>query len=199
MDKKYKLIIIDLYGVLTTGNYRNISGWLAMKYNLDPDYVYNIVYHKYFNQAALGKISERESFVRALKELNMKEDWRKIRKKHLSYLVLDKKVFNLALKWQKQGYQILFLSKNVPSQFRDLLNRYQLKKYFKYIINTYDLGLPKASKKTMIHVLNKFKVKPKEVIYIDDQDFNLSEAKRMGAKTILYKGVNDLRKKLGSI
>jgi FMN phosphatase YigB (HAD superfamily) len=194
MDKKIKLIIIDLYGVLTTGSYRNICGWLAKKYGLDPDYVYSIVYHKYFNRAAVGEISERASFVEALKELSMKENWREVRKRHLSYLILDRRIFRLALNWQKQGYKILFLSKNVPSQFNDLIKRYKLKKYFKNIINTYDLGLPKASRKTIEYVLNKFKVKPKEVIFIDDQDFNLPEARKMGVKTILYRSLTGLKK-----
>lgn len=197
-DKKIKLIIIDIYGVLIAGNYMNICRWLGKKYGLDPDYVYSIVYHKYFNQAALGKISERQSFELALRELNLTENWRKIRQRHLNYLIINQAVFRLVLNWQKRGYKILLLSKNVPGQFRYIVKKYHLRKYFKNIINTYDLGQPKASKKTIQYVLKKFKVKPKEVIYIDDQDFNLPAAKKLGVKTFLYKNLYQFRKDLNN-
>lgn len=195
MNKKIKLIIVDLYGILTKGNYRNICRWLAKKYGLDADYIYSIVYHKYFNLAALGKISDRESFEKALKELNLPEKWREIRQRHLNYLILNKAVFRFVLGLYKQNFKILLLSKNTPEQFSYILKKYKLRKYFKNIINTYDLGLPKASKKTIFYVLKKFKVKAEEVIYIDDQDFNLIMAKKLGVKTILFKDLTDLKKK----
>jgi len=196
MKIKIKLIIVDLYGVMTTGNYHNICAWLAKKYHRKEKDVYKIVYHKYFNQAAVGDITECKAFVWALRDLNMVEDWRKIRQKHLTYLLLNKQVFNFVLGLQKRGFKILLLSKNVPSQFEDIVKKYQLRKYLKNIINTYDLGLPKASKETIEYVLKKFKVKPQEVVYIDDQDFNLPIARKIGVKTVLYKNFRDTKKKL---
>jgi HAD superfamily hydrolase (TIGR01509 family) len=196
MRGKTKLIIVDLYGVMTTGNYHNICAWLAKKYHRTERDVYKIVYHKYFNLAALGKITEKESFEKALQDLGMTENWREIRARHLEYLLLNKQVFAYVLGLQKQGFKILLLSKNVPSQFRDIVSKYKLRKYFKNIINTYDLGLPKASKETINFVLKKFKVKPQEIIYIDDQDFNLPIAKKLGVKTILYKNFSETKKKL---
>ena len=196
VNSTIKLIIVDLYGVMTTGNYHNICSWLAKKYHRQESDVYKIVYHKYFKLAAVGKITEREAFVWALRDLKMNEDWRKVRQKHLAYLLLNKRVFNFVLSLQKRGFRILLLSKNVPSQFKDIVAKYRLWKYFKNIINTYDLKLPKASKETIDYVLKKFQVKPQEVAYIDDQDFNLPIAKKMGMKTILYKDFRDAKKKL---
>jgi FMN phosphatase YigB (HAD superfamily) len=191
-----KLLIIDLYGVLTTGNYHNICAWLAKKYHRKESDVYKIVYHKYFNLAALGKITEKESFEKALQDLGMTENWREIRARHLGYLLLNKQVFAYVLGLQKQGLKVLLLSKNVPSQFKDIVSKYELRKYFKNIINTYDLGLPKASKETINFVLKKFKIKPREIIYIDDQDFNLPIAKKLGVNTILYKDFKSCKQKV---
>lgn len=196
MKSKIKLIIVDLYGVMTTGNYHNICAWLAKKYHRQESDVYRVVYHKYFNLAAVGKITEREAFVWALRDLKMDENWKEIRTRHIAYLLLNKEVFRYILSLQKRGFKILLLSKNVPSQFQDIVAKYRLRKYFKNIINTYDLGLPKASKETIEYVLNKFKVKPQEVVYIDDQNFNLPIAKKIGIKTILYKNFKETKKKL---
>lgn len=193
---KIKLIIIDFYGVMTKGSYKETCKWLAEKYKLDYDYLYNIIYHKYFALAAVGKITEKQSFALPIKELNLKETWQELRKKHLSFQVLNKSVFSLCLKLQEEGYTILLLSKNTPEQFNYVLKKFRIRKYFKNIINTFDLGLPKSSVKTIKYVLKKYRVKPAEVIMTDDQDFNLVEPKRLGVKVILYKNFKDMKKEL---
>ncbi|MBI4054031.1 MAG: HAD-IA family hydrolase [Candidatus Doudnabacteria bacterium] len=196
MKSKYKLIIVDLYGVMTRGSYWNVTRWLAHKYNRPADAIYAVLYHKYFNQAALGKISERQFFERTIKELGFKEPWRKLRKMHLSFQVLNRSVFRFVLGLQKQGYAILLLSKNIPSHYQDTMKKTRLNRYFRHIVNTFDLGLAKASPETVQWVLKKFRVKPQETIVIDDQDFNLVAAKKMGAKVIEYKNFAQFKHKL---
>ena len=193
---KIKLIIVDYYGVLTLGSYKNTCLWLAKKYKLDFDYVYQIIYHKYFSPAALGKITEKQSFALPVKELGLKETWRELRAKHLSFQKKNKPVFNYVLKLQQAGFTVLLLSKNTPQQFNEALKKIGTRKYFKNIINTFDLKLPKASAKMIKYVLKKFKVKPEQVIMIDDQDFNLVEANKLGVKTIYYKNFKQFKKEL---
>lgn len=195
-ENKIKLIIIDFYGVMTKGSYRDTCRWLAKKYKLDFDYLYDIIYHKYFSRATLGKISESQSFALPIKELGLKETWQELRRKHLSFQALNESVFNLCLKLQKQGYMILLLSKNTPNQFALNLKQMKIRKYFKNIINTFDLSLPKSSVKTIKYVLKKYKVKPAEVIMTDDQDFNLVEPEKIGVKVILYRNFKIFKKRL---
>lgn len=70
--------------------------------------------------AAEGKITESQFFIRAIKELGFKENWQVVRKKHLKSLILDKQVFELAKRLQRQGLKILLLSKDTPGQFKDI-------------------------------------------------------------------------------
>jgi len=195
---KIKLIIIDYYGVLTLGSYKDTCLWLVKKYKLDYDYVYKVVYHKYFTPATLGKITEKQSFELPAKELGLKENWRELRAKHMSFQKKNKPVFNYILKLQKAWFTVLLLSKNTPQQFNEALKKIGTRIYFKNIINTFDLKLPKASAKTIKYVLKKFKVKPEQAIMIDDQDFNLVEAKKLGVKTIYYKNFKQFKKELDS-
>lgn len=194
--QKIKLLIVDFYGVMTKGSYKETCQWLAKKYGLDYDCVYDIVYHKYFTDAALGKITEAESFKLAVKELGLRETWRELRKKHLSFQKLRQPVFDLCRDLQKQGYIILLLSKNTSWQFDYTLRKMKIRRYFKNIINTLDLKLPKSSPKTIRYVLKKFKVKPQEAVMIDDQDFNLPAAKKMGVHVILYKDFRQMKREL---
>ena len=193
---KIKLIIVDFYGVLTLGSYRETCQWKAKKFGLDYDKVYKIFYFKYFNKAALGKITERQSFELPLKELGLNEDWQKLRRKHLSFQKLNKPVFRFFLSLQNRGFRILLLSKNTPRQFKETVKRLRIRRYFKTIINTFDLRLPKASPKMIKYVLAKFKIQPGEAVFVDDQDFNLAAPRRLGVHTILYKNFRDLKRRV---
>ncbi|MBU1203202.1 HAD-IA family hydrolase [Patescibacteria group bacterium] len=198
MKPKIKLIIIDLYGVMSVGSYKETCRWISRKYKIDFDICYDIVYHKYFTPASLGKITERQSFELAAKEIGMKEDWKIFRSKHLSFQHINKSVFNFAKSLQNKEYKILLLSKNTTGQFKYVVNKYQLKKHFD-LINTYDLKLSKGSAKTFKYVLKKYKVKADEVFFVDDQYFNLPNAKKLGIHTYLYKNFKDFRKYLTSL
>jgi FMN phosphatase YigB (HAD superfamily) len=186
MNNRIRLVIMDLYGIISLGSYWDVTFWLAKKYHIDPEKIYGVLYHKYFNMAAMGKITERQLFVLALEELGIDMDWKTVRDKHLTFQKLNMPAVRLCQELEEHGYTILLLSKNIPPHFSQTKKRFGLRKYFRHITNTYDLGLAKASKETMLWALTKFKVKPEEVLLCDDQDFNLVEAGKMGIKTVLY-------------
>lgn len=202
-DKKIRLIIIDFYGVMTKGSYKQTCKWLEKKYKqrygYTYKYLYKIVYHKYFSAAAVGKITEQQSFQGPINELGLDETWKELRAKHLSFQKVRKPVFDLCCQLQKQGYTIFLLSKNTPWQFNYAMTKMHMRWYFKHYVNTFNLGLAKHSPKTIRWVLKKYKVKPQEVVMVDDQDFNLVEPAKMGVRTILYKGFGDFKKKLMKI
>ena len=191
-----KLIIIDFYGMMSLGSYEDTCHWITKKYKFDYDHAYDIMYHKLFTPATLGKMSERQFYERTAKELGLKENWKQLKKIHQSFHKLNKSVFKYCVHLQNQGYTIVLLSKNLPGQFAEELKKMHVRKYFKNIINTFDLKLPKSSKKTIQYVLNIFNVKPKEVVMIDDQDFNLPEAKKLGVHTIYYENFSKFRREM---
>jgi len=196
MDKKIKLIIVDFHGVMLKGSMAELSKYIAKKYKQDWHKVYEVVYHDLFNRAAEGKISEAQFFRQVAKIYPQVGDYQALRNYHINAQKLNKPVFNLCLKYKKLGYKILLLSKNTSPQFRDYKKIFQLRKYFKYIINTVDLGLPKASPETIDYILKKFNLRPEQVIFCDDQENNLVEPKKIGIKIIWYKSFSQFKKKL---
>ena len=196
MKRTPKLIIIDFNGVIVSGNYIVLTKWLAKKYHQKENYIYEILYHKWFNLAAEGKITEKAFFVNALKELGFPLSWQAARKQFMSAIKPNKLLIKYLVDLKNRGYTIVILSKNVPSQFNEGVKISGVRKHFKNLINTFDLDLPKASKKTIRLVLKKFQAKAAESVYIDDQDFNLVEAKKLGVKTLVYKNYRKLRSDL---
>ena len=191
-----KLIVVDFYGVLTLGSYKDTCRWIARTYKLYYPYVYKIVYHKYFNRAAVGKITEQESLQGAVDELGLPISWRQLRTKHLSFQRLNMPAYELFRRTQDRGYLILLLSKNTPEQFNEALRKLRIGHHFKHIINTYDLGLPKASPETMRYVLKRFRVRPNQVIMTDDQAFNLTAPRQLGVRVILYRNFKQFKRQL---
>ncbi len=44
--------------------------------------------------------------------------------------------------------------------------------------------------------MKKFKIKPEEIVYADDQDSNLKDARKLGIKTILVRNFSKFKKEL---
>ena len=159
--------------------------------------VYSILYTKYFNQAALKKITQQKAWELAIKELGLPLSVQAIKDIHYRLMGVNKKVLRVAERLKKK-YDILILSKNTRGQFKDISKRFpSLRKVFgKNIINTWEYDLPKASKEAMQMVLDRFNVKPVETVFIDDQEQILQAGKEMGVHTVLYKNFEQFKKDL---
>lgn len=191
-----KLVVFDLYGLILSSGYPDTSRYLAKLYGGQPEKYQAIMYKKYFNLAATRKITQKQAWVLAVRELGLPISWQKVRTIHYKLMTMDKRLISLSQKLETKGYTVLVLSKNTRSQLADNCQRFKIKKIFKHVINTWELNLPKASEETLQVVLQRFKVKPQEVIYADDQEANLIDAKRMGIKTIFVKNYPQFKREL---
>lgn len=216
-NSKIKLIILDAYGPVITGGYQATCKFLAKKFKIPPtpftqrghpkkspfiqrgyakwEDLYNVIYKKYFNMAAERKITQQAAWKNAIKELNLPISVKEAKAIHYSLMGLNMKVLDFIKKLNKDT-KILLLSKNTRSQFSDVNNKLNFRGHFKYVINTWELGLPKASKETLRYIMKKFKIKTGEIIYADDQLENLTEAKKIGIKTIFYKNFEQFKKEM---
>lgn len=192
------LIILDLFGVLVLGSYKDTCLFIANKYSLDYDLVYDIIYHKYFTMATKGQITEAQSFSLACKELALEEKGKELRQIHLSFQKLNKEVLSLALDWQKQGVRVVVFSKNTPQQFNEIVRRFNLRAHLPIIINNYNLKLEKKSKQALNYFFKRFKVTKDHILMIDDQAYNFINAKKMGMGTVLYKNPSQIKREVNS-
>ena len=190
-----QLIIFDNYGVVLHGGYPQTTDFLAKKFNKNQEELYEIIYKKYFNLAAEAKISQQEAWEKSIEETSLPLTVEEIKQVHYSFFELNLEVIEFAKEVSKK-VQTLLLTKNTPEQVEDTEKKLSFKKYFKNIINTWELRLPKASKETIKFILNKFKVQPEEVIYVDDQEINLVAAKELGVHTILYQNFEQFKEEI---
>ncbi len=199
MKKKIRLIIFDFNGVTVKGDHKQTARHFGKVHGTPWEKVHKILYTKYFNLIVENKISEREGWVKPIQELGWDQDWRAMRQWHIDHQYLQKSVITLVQQLRQRGYIYILLSKNLIRWFAYLEKRLRFKKYFDTSINTQALNLPKASKKTMQYISRRFKVRPEEIVYIEDQANNLVEPKKMGVHTILYKNFRLCKKSLTKI
>ncbi|PIY96837.1 MAG: hypothetical protein COY66_02830 [Candidatus Kerfeldbacteria bacterium CG_4_10_14_0_8_um_filter_42_10] len=194
-----KLIIFDCYGLVLNEGYPNTAKALAKKYGGPWKKYYEIMYKKYFNLAAERKISQKEAWQNTVDYFQLPITWQELKDLHYHLFKINSQAIELNRELNKKGYKTLLLSKNTRSQFADTCRRFGLKKKFKNVINTWELGLPKASKETLKEIMKRFKVVAHEIIYADDQETNLKDARAMGVKTILVKNYPSFEKEIRGI
>lgn len=61
-----------------------------------------------------------------------------------------------------------------------------LEKHFDYILSAQDLNLSKTDPEVYLQVAKKFKIKPEEILFIDDQESRIKAAHKAGCETILF-------------
>ncbi|MFZ2189613.1 MAG: HAD-IA family hydrolase [Candidatus Magasanikiibacteriota bacterium] len=190
-----KLILSDLTGVVIIGGHKKLCKLLADKYNLDSDKLYAVIYTEYFNKFATNQISEEKAYSEPIKIFGLKETVQELTDMYLHTHTINQPMVDL-FKSLKNNYNLVLLTKNYKPYLDWEIKEFGLKEIFSEFINTSEINLPKASRETLNYVLNKFKLKPEEILYIDDQEENLVDAREMGFKTIFYQDFEQVKNEL---
>jgi len=200
MSADVQLILFDSYGVVLHGGYPSTCKALARKYNKDWKGLYELFYKKHFNMAAERRITQQAAWERSIKEADIPISVGEVKKIHYGFMSPNKDVMRLAARLQKK-YTTVLLTKNTRTQLRDARNKIpDIDRVFGgRIINTWEYGLPKASAKTIRFVCERYKVKPQEIIYIDDQKENLVEPKKLGVHIIHFQDFKQLQDALSAL
>src|SRR3989339_1692392 len=198
MKSKIKLIIFDGYGVVLSRGYPDTVDTLAkMNTGISRKRLFEILYLDHFNSAAEHKISQKRAWQLSAKEFKIM-NWYGLRDLHLGLISINRPVFQLAKRLRKK-YATLMLSKNTRSQMVACKKRFpHVWQSFDLVLNTWEFKLTKTSPETFRIICKKFKVKPTEIVFIDDQKVNLLQAKKLGIKTIYYRNFKQFKKELGT-
>lgn len=186
-SKSVRLILFDFNGVTVRADHKLTARHFGKIHRTPWRKVYDLFYTKYFNLIVEGKLSEKDGWKQPIEELGWRQDWRAMRSWHLRQPTLQRSIIKLVTRLRGRGYACVLLSKNLQSWFRILEQRLHFMAFFDASINTQELGLPKASPETVRLICRRFKMKPRQIIYIDDQPENLVAPRRMGVRCIPYR------------
>jgi epoxide hydrolase-like predicted phosphatase len=181
-----KGILFDIGGVLIDSerSFDGIFGEFGKALGVPPEKMIEL-HSRYLDRMLLGKVSAKQFFGAIKKEYHLKGDiekiWLMIAFKHVK---LNKKLLSIADKLRAH-YQLALLS-NV-SEPRSLVDReFDLYPHFDHKFLSYKLKMKKPSKRIFQYALKKMKMKPNEVLFIDDKEVNLAVARELGIKSIQF-------------
>jgi putative hydrolase of the HAD superfamily len=192
-----KAIVFDVGGVLALG--KN-STWdkeglvpsgvhidIAKKLKISLDQYMDAIDTNYALSIE-GKISKEEVIKIFSKNLKISAD--KLKEIYIlayrKHFKQNKDLFKKAHELKKLGYRIAVLSDQWPLS-RDALMPKTLYKIFNPLIVSCDVGMRKPHFEIYKLTLKKLKLKPSEILFIDNQIWNIKPAQKIGIKTILFK------------
>ena len=193
-----KIILFDFTGVIVTGGHKKLCRQLSEKYNFPADKIYDVMYTKYFNLFATNKISEPEAYEGPKKEFGFTETWQELAEMLLRTHVINQPMVDYIAELRRK-FRVVLLTKNIVRYLDWERKEFGLDAMFDDIINTSEINLPKASKETLNYLLNRYHVKPEEILYIDDQEDNLHDAREMGMNVVLYQNFDQVKNNFNKI
>ena len=190
-NNKIKAVIFDIGGVLQLGNpsfeHPNVHSYIAKKLGINLDQYFDSIDTPYAKSIE-KKISEKKAL--KIMARNLKTNPSELRelyfKAYRKYYTLNKKLLEFAFRIRKRGYKIAILSDQWYLSKKALASK-NLYNGFDEIIISCDVGLRKPNPEVYRLILKKLKLKSKEVIFVDNQKWNITPAKKLGMKTILFK------------
>jgi len=188
-------IIFDYGGVIAKeGTPRAFAEFYAPKFGVDSEQFKKFVLERWL-KARVGKISS-DNFYKSLAD-TLKTNKTRVKKDFIKFFGVRSEVLKLA-KGLKKNYKVALLSNQIEGCLEDLIKKHGFKSIFDVIVTSYGSKIAKPNPTIFKETIRKLKVKPEECIMIDDLKKNISPAKKLGMKTILYTNFDQLKKKLAA-
>lgn len=216
-NSKTKAVIFDIGGVLELSKqperlvndkhlkslprnckhrHKGVHEYITKKLNISIDQWFDSIDTTYADSIT-GKIPKNRVLSTISKNTQTSKD--KIKKIILdSYkknFKTNKELYNFAFKLKKKGYKIAILSDQWHLSKEALIKPKYLKKFNVSVISC-DVGMRKPNPKIYKLILKKLNVPAKNCLFIDNQQWNIIPAKKLGMKTILFKNNKQLFRQL---
>lgn len=172
------------------GVYLNRGIWLFWDYLNEkygiPVEEAKLVFLKNYKQFFSGFISEEVFWTNLLTEINLKEDWKDLRKTLLDFFEVNQEISDFYKKMRAKGFKLVLLADQAKEWWPELDKRLNISSNFDFVVISALVGLNKPNPDIYLYALKISNSTPEESVFIDDIDYNLTPANDLGMKTILF-------------
>ncbi|GAA0729401.1 HAD family phosphatase [Clostridium malenominatum] len=192
-----KNIIFDLGNVLLSFKpLEYLSGKISDKDKIEEIYK-EIFLSEEWVMLDRGVITEEEAVSRICSRSLENSDLIKLCMENWYEILTPKKEMVQVLKNVKsKGYKTYILSNFHLLAYEDVVKRYDFFQYFDGGLISYEEKLLKPELEVYSKLIEKYKINPKESIFIDDTECNIEAAKKFGFEAILFDNMKNLTEKL---
>jgi HAD superfamily hydrolase (TIGR01509 family) len=187
-----KLLMFDAGGLLWTTpgkRYEKVMSKFFKKYDIDGNIV-KTRWEKIKSKVEIGKIKYRDSAKIEFKGMNVNkkilEEWNEM---HMGSKLIGKKLYPYVrptLRKLKRYYKLAMLTDDYKGKEQKIkiCKKLGINDIFDGIFSSQDIGYKKPQKKAFFIVLNHFKVKPTEAIFVGHSKDEIESARKFKIKTI---------------
>ncbi len=195
-----KAIIFDLGGVIACEDWdsHGETVWRKLAEYLEITHEQlGVMFHRFYKDEGLrvGRGSETEFFSMLadlspndVSENDVKDFFYSLFYPHDEMVLFVKK---LSLK-----YPMYMISNDVANWFDYKIEKFGIKKYFKQVFCSANIGYAKPDPRIYEYALSKIPEAPVECVFVDNLERNIPAAEEAGMKTILFRDVEQLREEL---
>ena len=178
-------IISDMGGVYLNRGIWLFWDYLNEKYGIPVEKA-KLVFLKNYKQFFSGFITEEVFWANLLTEISLKEDWKELRKTLLDFFEVNPEISDFYKKSRAKGFKLVLLADQAKEWWPELDKKLNISSNFDFVVISALVGLHKPNPDIYLHALKISKSTPEESVFIDDIDYNLTPAKDLGMKTILF-------------
>jgi putative hydrolase of the HAD superfamily len=147
----------------------------------------------------LGKLTDDEFWTWAIKQWNLEISLKEIVDLMIKGYEVNKEVDEVVKKAKKNKYKTLICSNNFPARINGLQERFGFLNDFDIAVYSYEVRIAKPDKKIFQELVKRSGVKPKEIVFADDDHEKISGAKEVGIQAFLYEGFDKFVEKLEAL
>lgn len=192
-----KTIVFDHGGVISNSIADEFLNFVSEKLGIEQKMLRDLM-DKYEGDLQSGLFNHVEFWKKIIKEMGLELPDSKLKDlwltPYIKFSKINPQMISLVNKL-KENYRVGLIS-NTQEPHVSYNRKRGSYKYFDPVVLSNEVGFRKPDKKIFELYLEKVDLKPDEMVFIDDAEHNLTEAKEMGIHTILFKNYEQLTKEL---
>lgn len=196
MKRRYNTIVFDLGNTLIRFDHNIAVDKLKKRFGIDPKVTYQLFFDSPLTHLfEKGLISTEEFYKEALKLLGIDIPYGEFIPLWNDIFWEDAESCEIAKKL-KSNYRLFLLSNVNRSHFEHIQSKFSIIKIFDKLILSFVEGAMKPEKAIYDKVIELAGGDPSGVLYIDDREDLVKEAKGLGIDSIRYETAGKLKKEL---
>jgi len=192
-------IIFDLGGVYFSDGTKRAIRLLSSKYNLNKREVADQLSGNWGSEWRRGNLTAEQFWSKFRERWGLDVKFEELSLLWFEGYELNRGTDNIVTALAQSGYEVIYLSDNVPERVTYLEERYHFLEKFSGGVFSFEVGARKPDIIIYLKALEKASSPPRECVYVDDVAAFLEPAAALGMKTIHFHSPEQLTEELAKI
>lgn len=190
-----RVLAFDLGGVLFSDGTKEFIGGLHRSFGVDIAHAGELLNGDLGSRYREGKLTRNEFWTAFRRTLGLSADESELEASWLNGYRLNEGTRDL-IQELSQDYDVYYLSDNVAERIAAVERRYGFLRLFKGGVFSHEAGVRKPDRRIYELLLDRAQVEAQQVLFVDDKDWALIPAARLGMKTVLFRDSEQVRQDL---